>query len=240
MQAKKINPASIFDDLNLLIGNNKALIVLAVFLIFIVFPLAGEWRSFRKALDRDIFYQDPEITILEGEEPKDANIGYTIERMKDGFNKRYLSVYTKDIPEENYISIKYEIPIAKDGTYKIFVAGSHPGSKIDGNFKYYSQYEVSVGGRAPIEFYEEKKIDELYNTMGSIFYAYYAYAGSKYFTKIGEFELEKGYHEIEFRIHHSRLRDEYYVFTLDAIFILPKDWQPKKELFSYPLDILSY
>jgi len=81
---------------------------------------------------------------------------------------------------------------------------------------------------------------------GNTFYHAYTYAAGMSFTKVGEMHLSEGKHEIEFRIKKSldlldkRSIEDQYIFLLDAIFVVPRDWKPEKKFLTFPDDLFSY
>jgi len=240
MNAPENPPNTFLKDLSLFVGHNKILVIALVFIFSWGRPLLGVWRTHMLSSDHNIFYQDESLQVVQGEKFDEINSSYTVKGHEKEFNQKHLSIHTKEIPKENYIFVKYQFSVAEEGVHKIFVAGSPPGSQETGADIYFSSYDVIVDGRTPLPFYEEKKIRTLLDEISSDFYMYYEYAPVMHFTKIGEFELKEGTHQVEFRIHKSRVVDQDRVFYLDAFFVVPKDWKPKKEWFSFPADLFSY
>ncbi len=238
---KKGDLLALLKDISLFIDHNKALIVFVVFIIFIGNPLVAEWRRYRNVWDQNIIYQDQRLGIIEGEDVTWTNALITKRRREGTFNGKFLSVYTLQKPDEGHISLKYQISVKKTGIYRIYIAGSPPGaltrSMNTGSGIYFSPYEVILDRQLPVELSEEKRSRESGRPR---FFWYYQYAVDMDISKVGEFIMAEGLHELEFKIKRSRLYDDHYVIYLDAIFIVPADWKPEKELFSYPSDMFLF
>ena len=227
-------------DLSALTVHNKILIALTVFIFFTALPLAKTWRQYKLHYDQQILYDDPALTIIEGEDLKSSNSNYWFVDRKGCFRNKYVIVYSETLPQEGYISFKYALPIAKDGIYRVFLAGYPLGPRETGIHSNYCQYEVWVDGKKVKDMYQENYKEFLLSNMDSNFYIYYQYTPSFYITKLGEFSFSKGVHNLEFRIKHKPLTDESYKFKVDAIFLVPEGWKPKKTPFSLPDDLFSY
>ena len=239
---KKSFFASAAEDISMTLRHNKILIAITVFVYFTVLPLSSLWREYVRDLDQQIFYEDASLTIIEGENLEEANSRYRYRNKKGAFGKGYLHIYTKSLPKEQYIFLKYVMPVQKAGKYNIFFAGYPPGTKEEGEiyFTFCSPFEVFIDGKKVRDISAQSQKKYLLETTGSIFYTFYRYAPSFRITKLGEYYLAEGDHEIEFRIYQKTLYSDYYVFAIDAIFLTPVGWQPKKPSFSFPGDMLSH
>ena len=87
--------------------------------------------------------------------------------------------------------------------------------------------------------YEEAHINYLLAETGSKFYYYYKYMPGLPFTNFGKFDLTEGKHEFEFRIYEKPSTSDEYNFKVDAIFLVPVDWKPKKIPFTLPADLFT-
>ena len=237
---KEKSYSSLVTDFKLVVKNNKKLIIVAAALIIIAPPLSYRWRTYRLYLDQQILYQDPEITIIEGEHLKLSNSAYWFKKRKGCFGDKHIAIYTDTLPQEGYIFFKYRVPVKKSGMYKIFLCGAPAGPKDKGVHDYFCPYELWIDGKRIDDVYEEKYVEFLSQTKGdlvSLFYTYYSYTPDFLVTKLGEFQLSKGEHEIEFRIYEKSLGDAEYKFYIDAIVLAPVGWNFKTKPFSLPLDL---
>jgi len=232
---------SAWNDAALLVNHNKALIVVVLIILCIVDPLVQEWNASRIRLDHKLIYGDSRLRIVEGEKPIASNIDhYWIERNSKAFKGKFLAFDTDTLPEERFISLKYVLPVERDARYKIFIAGSAPGPLTQMYISDESPYTVIIDGQTVVDMYEEKKKDFLVETFGNKFYLWHSYAVGMVFSKIGEFFLTQGNHEIEFKINQRNLRQNRYVFIIDAIFLVPENWKFQGEFMTFPDDLLAY
>ncbi len=231
---------ALIEDTLLLFRDNKALLILVLFLLVAGSPLAAKWRAYRLWLDQDILYNDPSLIIFEGENIKDSNANYWFSEQKGSFLNKYLILYTKTLPPEGYIFFRYKIEIPKAGTYKIFIAGSPPGTKLEGFNTYHCPFQVWLDNKNIGYMYEETYKAYLRGATGNDFYYYYEYMPGFRFTKLGQFFLSEGSHELEFKIYDMPLKGGEYNFKLDALFLVPSGWELEKPMFSLPNDLFSY
>ncbi len=228
----------VLNDLNLIIGANQALIVAAAFLAFVILPALEIWREHKIEADHALILNDPALRVIQGEKPSSFEGKYTVMMGDQYFRKRFLSFYAKK-PKESIFFAQYRFDV-EPGIYKIFAASSPAGATQEkGPMTSYSPYEVSIDGGYPIVIDSEVVRGHLLQSTGNDFYQRYTYAPAVGFTKIGEFELAEGRHEITFRVKKGRRFDNRLFFYLDAIFVVPKDWNPGRKLHTFPNDLFS-
>jgi len=232
---------SCISDINLFLRHNKLPIIIIVLVLTWGKFLVQQWHDHRFREDFATFYEDPDLTVVDGEDYRELNAPYRFMWGEQHFGRRYLKITTPKTEELDSIIIQYDFEVKRSGRYKIFIAGSPPGSRAEGGpDNAFSPYQLVVDALEPLEIYEEKKRQELDEATKSSFYMWYEYAFDFHFTKAGEFQLEKGKHTLEFRIHDTRLYDENFFFYMDAFFVVPEDWKPKKSLFTFPANLFSY
>ncbi len=233
--------ATVWSDLLLLVNHNKALILFALAAVFWVSPLSRAWNERLLKSDFGLFYGSPQLLIVEGEKPAGMNtVEFWIQTHKDVFGKRSLAINTDRLPSEGFISLKYHLPVERAGRYKLFVAGRAPGgSSQKGRFDY-SPYKVVLDGAREVPIDEEGKTELLMRIFKSRFFLWYSYADAMVFTKVGDFVLEPGEHEIEFRIAQPAPHSRRYIFVIDAVFLVPEGWTPSKPFSTFPDDVFSY
>ncbi len=244
---RKLEPKLVFlkgalDDLGLLVYCNKPLIIFTLIVVCIAAPFTKEIRFSRVHSDHQVLYTDRELEIVEGEGRRvtNAQSGHRVSRRPLAFNGKYLSLYTDRLPPDGFISFKYSFSVDRGGVYKLFVAGSPPGSAEIEMGMNYSPYEVRVDKEPPLLVSAERKHAKLKKIFGHAFYSEYVYASGMTFTKIGGFDLAAGKHTLEFIISAPRLGTDKYFFRLDTFFLVPQNWKPQKEFLTFPDDLFSY
>ena len=232
--------ASAKDDILLIFKDNKLLLIFILAILIFGTSLGRIWRAYRLELDQDIFYADPALIIVEGEDIKASNGDYWFDGKKGNFRNKYMVLYTKELPDQGYLYFRYVIKVGKPDTYKLFLAGSPPGTKEKGFNTHHCPFSLWIDNNKIKDMYEEAHKEYLKKETGNDFYYYYEYLPGFRFTKLGEFYLTQGKHQIEFRIKRLPLDYDEYKFKVDALFLVPKSWKPKEVPFSLPDDLFSY
>jgi len=182
----------VWSDAALLADHSKPLIVAVLFFLCIVTPWLEGWNNSKIQLDQALLDQDSRLRIIEGEKPVESNINhFWIVNDSRAFKGKYLALNTDKLPEEQFISLTYTLPVEKDGHYKIFVATSGPGALRKKWVSDRSPFDVIIDNQTMVEIYEEKKAAFLKKTFGVKFYVWYSYTAGLVFSKVGEFFLSQ-------------------------------------------------
>jgi hypothetical protein len=228
-------------DLDLIFPPAKPVILLALIFSFILLPLSREYRVRQTAFDHKMLYSDPRLRIFEGEKVQRSNFeGYWMGKGEGVFKDKFLSYYADELPDEGHALFQYVISADRDGYYKIFVGGSPPGPSGDTGHQSASAYDVLIDGTLSLLVSEESKKAQLKKAFGNDFYSDFVYGSGLSFTKIGEFYLTAGEHRLEFKISRPEPYEKKYVFWLDAIFLVPPDWEPREPFRTLPDDVFGY
>ena len=228
------------DDFLMVLRDNKGFILFATLLIIFTPLFSDLWKEYRFYLDQKIFYDDPLLTVIQGEDVTSSNGHYWIRGKDRSFGGQFAVSFLDDLPKEGYIFFKYEMHIKTSGAYKIFFAGFPAGAKEKGIYESYCPYEVFIDGKKVSDMYEESYTEFLKEKTKSLFYKTYSYAPLFAITKLGEFHLTEGVHEIEFRVSRKSLKESKYKYEADGIFVVPLNWKPERLPFTLPADIFSY
>jgi hypothetical protein len=170
------------------------------------------------------------VRLAEGESPVDSNFLNSVGVVASDrrfFGGRSLQLSTPIAVDGGYFA-RYEIELAEDGEYHLFVAGTPPGPVLRG-VEWHSPYAVAVDGGEPALLTEEDLKKEWPGFM------LHGYApGGYYFTKIATQRLSKGRHTISFTIRDRRRHDGHFTVYLDAILLVPADFEPKTNVGRIP------
>lgn len=230
---------TIWKENGLLLKANRVVIGL-LFVFVLLTPLASVWRDYQLTHDQKAYTRDPALTVIEGENISHSNADYWINEKKDCFNKKFLALYTQTLAPEGYLVFTYHFYIKNKGTYRIYLAGMPPGTKTEGNDSYFCQFQVKLDNHKPYELNEENNLAKLLAESNSWFYNNYEYTQDMRITKLGQYSITPGKHQLEFKIDKKPLSDNEYKFYADAIFVVPSGWKPSRKSFSLPDDLLTH
>ena len=231
-------------DVSALFRDNLALVSVLLVLTLFLTPRIRLFKDYLNHTDKQIFYRDPDIVIIEGENVAASNAGYWFKDRAPLFGGKYLALYADESPENGYFFFKYEFYVETPGNYRGYFAGTPPGSTDPTPYRHqnHSPFAVFIDGieqrGISLETSDEYEQSLQYRNYG--FYLHYEYADNFYVTKLGTFYFDKGEHRIEFRIDKRSIETNQYVFYLDAVVFTPEGWEPKKLPRSLATDIFSH
>jgi len=158
-------------DIDLFLKHNRFLIIATVFFMTWGVFLVKQWHSYQIREDHVKFYEDPALTVVEGENYSEINVPYTMIRGEEFFGSKYLRVSVEKTEKLNSVTLKYDFEVKNLGRYKIFIAGGPPGSREEGGvIQHFSPYEVVIDDLEPIQIDRQKKRKELVKATNSGFF----------------------------------------------------------------------
>ncbi len=203
--------------------------ILACALIILLPTVVGGVKSFS-------LYSEykKHILIVEGESPIESNFAEQGGVSKSGnfFGRQALELDSK-IPPEDGFWVRYQINVAEDGEYNIFVAGTPPGPSAQGS-EWHSPYSIAIDDGESVLLTEEK----LKSEWPHLFKFNYS-AGGYYFTKVLTSNLAKGSHVLTFRLDQRRRHDGHFTAYLDAFIVARKDFHPKTNVGRIPKEMFD-
>lgn len=199
-------------------------------LVLVLFALAALFNFHTLSKEKALVW-------VEGEKPSRANFNPVVTKDARFFQGRSLELIADKLPEDQaYYSLVYKFHILKSGDYRILLAGTLPGAvRPGGDWDWFSPYKISFDGEPPVLITKEYLEQDLGH---KIKWAEYI-PGGYHWIRIGSRAFEKGGHTVEIRVDEKRVRDNRYVFYLDAVVLVPKGWKPVRLLRQLPKEFFS-
>jgi len=212
-------------------GLVKKRIIKSLFLLLILLGLGLIFTNIRLPERKTPF------VVIQGENPVKTNFPksrITNPKLMGGFSSE-LQVKSDEADREYFAD--YEFTITKSERYKIWLAGTLPGTsdKSIGMSSYFSPFSVSVNNNPPV-YYSEETYKEKFSDFAPRAYAF----GGYHWMPLGVYTLSEGKHTIEISVSESRKIDDYLTFSVDAIIIVPSDWKADKKHKDIPDFVFEY
>lgn len=177
---------------------------LSICILLLLTPLNSQITAILPESNDDLIHQEGENAVV-----TNYNTTPTLDYSASGKRLLQLNTYKGNYNNNPYFS-KYIIYVPESGSYDIWYSGTPPGTKEDIFPSYSSPFTLLVDN-SEYELYRENV-----NVVES-------YAPGLYWIKTINLELEKGFHEIEFRVTEKRKFDGKYYFYLDSFFLFKGD-----------------
>jgi hypothetical protein len=175
-----------------------------------------------------ILWEDKGVIVIQGENPSRANFSFLTASNSKFLKDKSLEIASQALPpSEGAFTLSYRFRVYEEGLYRIFIAGTPPGSvspQIE--WDWFSPFRIIFDEAAPVPMTKET-IEKHYPLQ--VKWIPYAEGGYTW-MRAGEVSLQKGTHELTIVIDEKRKKDGWYVYYLDAIVLAPKNWKPVRSL----------
>ncbi|HXV19252.1 MAG TPA: hypothetical protein VD883_04155 [Candidatus Omnitrophota bacterium] len=175
-----------------------------------------------------VLWEDKGVIVLQGENPLRANFNFLTASNSKFLKDKSLEIASQTLPPgESAFTLTYRFKVYEEGFYKIFIAGTPPGSvspQIE--WDWFSPFGIVLDDNAPMILTKET-IEKNYPLQ--VKWVPYVEGGYTW-IRAGEVALQKGTHELTIVIDEKRKKDGWYVYYLDAIVLAPKNWKPVRSL----------
>lgn len=177
---------------------------LSIYILLIFLPIFSQVTPILPETNRDLILQEGENAVV-----TNYNTTPTLDFSASGKRTLQLNTYKGNYNNNPYFS-KYIIYVPESGSYDFWYSGTPPGTREDIFPSYSSPFTLIVDNTEYELFREDVNVVE-------------TYAPGLYWIKTVNMELEKGFHEIEFRVTEKRRFDGKFYFYLDSFFLFKGD-----------------